>query len=417
MSPKELTAQWIEYLKSSGIANKQSAPDGRLNYLRKVTVPDLSKFLEIHGDFNPVVIKKAISSVLANKKPGTAVATQQQPQQGAGNQQQPTNNPAIQGPAAQPTPAPKKFNTDDAEDIEPHEPTQQQQPQKPRVKPVGRDASGKMRYKPVNEDIRDVGQPDLDEDDVENVFKLLLNPPKQQPKPKQGSKYPFKNAKTPAVSGDEAKAQELEQLKEFISKKMNSTQRKMLWDLLQPSTVAEAFASSDDASKIFAAISKMHSNTGNLDIEDLKRAWQKAHSPDTVAEIKQLLQHLGYDDKSIDQAIYSSVGPQSDDDEEEDDSGQNQVDEAVKKIADYIKQAGITNEVVEFMQKHFAEDISPKPGMFQKMKNFGNKMFGRKATTEEIKRIFVNILKEDRKCLPEIQRLVEASNLGRSRKK
>ena len=418
MSPKELTAQWIEYLKGNGIANKQSKADGKLIYLKNVTSGDLTKFLEVHTDFDPALIKRAINTVLKNKKPGTAVATQQQaPAQGTDKTQ--GQQPAIQGPVTQPAAAPKKFNTDDAEDIESHEPRQQpQQPnQKPKVKPMGRDSSGKMRYKPVNEDIRDMGQPDLDENDVESVFKMLTNPPKQQQKPKQGSKYPFKNAKVPSKSGEDAKAQELDELKNVIAKKMKPEQRKMLWDLLQPSTVAEAFANSDDVSKILTNISKLHSGSGKLDLEDLKRAWQKASSPDSTDKIQQLLQHLGYDDISIEKSINAAMGPQSNSEEDEDETGENQATEAIKKIADYIKQVGLTNEIIEFLKTNFSNDITPKPGMFQKMKNFGNKVFGRKTTTEEIRRIFVNILKEDRKYLPEIHRLIEASNLGRSRKK
>ena len=54
--------------------------------------------------------------------------------------------------------------------------------------------------------------------------------------------------------------------------------------------------------------------------------------------------------------------------------------------------------------------------MFDRAKEFGKKMFNRKATTEEVRQIFTAILLEERTMLSTRIKEQEKSLLGRSRK-
>ena len=70
MDIKELIEDWIVYLKSKGIANKQSNPDGTLNYTRGPASSDVSAFLQSKG-FSREDIRVAMSSVGQPARPAT----------------------------------------------------------------------------------------------------------------------------------------------------------------------------------------------------------------------------------------------------------------------------------------------------------------------------------------------------------
>ena len=68
------------------------------------------------------------------------------------------------------------------------------------------------------------------------------------------------------------------------------------------------------------------------------------------------------------------------------------------------------------MQQNFPEDLKPKQSMWQKAKSYGNNLFGKKATTEDVKKIFTLILKEQRTAIPAIIKTIEHTRLGRNKK-
>jgi len=201
----KLTREWIQYLKNNKIVALQSDPStGKLNYKKKVTIDDLTRFLELKTDFNEEEVGNAIHMVLARKaqsknqpalpgkQPGTAVGPVMQPQQRP--KQIPNNKPI---------PVKKKYSKDDAEDID---------------------------FRDINEALSDNTSLDLDESDVESIFSILLS----------GKSAPQKNTRSPGrppaqANADDAELKKLEdvrRLKRVIRDTMTPAQRKALWRLL-----------------------------------------------------------------------------------------------------------------------------------------------------------------------------------------
>ena len=121
---------------------------------------------------------------------------------------------------------------------------------------------------------------------------------------------------------------------------------------------------------------------------------------------------MGYDRGTVDNVISSVVDGDDEDTEDDSESRQKSSSQAITKIAAYIQKAGLTDEITKFMQENFAEDLKPKQSMWQKTKGFGKNLFGRKATTEDVKKIFTLMLKED----INIVKTIEHAKLGRNKK-
>lgn len=385
MDFNQLIKEWILYLKSNKIASAQSDPKtGKLKYLRKVSVEDLYSFLDYKTDFSRTTIEKAIQSVLKNRPTNNLPSTNVN--HASAGVVPPSRQTATQQPKQ------KKYDTSNATDVEPRYGPRPSLP-----------APGSL-----TEDIVDDQSPELHEKDVEAIFKILTT---AKSKPKTDN-VAAKQKKMSAVRNTE-----LKKLQEVISKTMTPAQRKQLWDKLQSTPVQEAYVERNEAESILKTAAEINNNSSyyqnKIDLNDLRSAWAKAGYPDDTDDIKALLLKFGFDEETIDNAITQVVG--SDDSGEETDSASQVID----KIASYIKKAGLTNDIIKFMQENFANDIKDvetKQGLFKRAANFGKNLFKRKATTEDVRKIFTEILKEDRKDLSYLIKTDEMSRLGRNRK-
>lgn len=73
---KELTKEWIQYLKNNKIVKMQSDPkSGKLSYNRPVTTDDVSKFLIDTGKFDETTVNSAIQKAMAGKTTKTPTGT------------------------------------------------------------------------------------------------------------------------------------------------------------------------------------------------------------------------------------------------------------------------------------------------------------------------------------------------------
>jgi hypothetical protein len=244
---------------------------------------------------------------------------------------------------------------------------------------------------------------ELEEKDVEDVFALLY----------------------PTEAPEDKKQADLDKLKDLVKTKMSASQRKELWRALNESVLFEEYVDKDDVRELFKYATKLKGN--KIDIEDLRLAWKKAGYPSDTNDIAAILQRAGFGNNEIDRVFNEVLGEykdEGDDEEYVDDEEDTPPSPAIIKIAEYVKKNGIKDELVAFLQKEFGKELSepeepapePKKSMFDRAKEFGKKMFSRKATTEEVRQIFTNILKEERTMLSARIKEQEQRLLGRSRK-
>ena len=456
MASNNLTRGWIQYLKNNQIAALQSDPkSGRLNYKRKVTASDIVDYLQNNTDYDDKSINQAIDKVVGGR-PGQEAPGQEQPaganvpavqkQQGGelDTGMSPGNpSPRLPGPQpTQPTRPPSKYaaTNNDAEDVQdvsgrqkpalgggrlglPAPATAPEEPQQP-AKRTGGKVKGQTSQTPnairkrqaranrkgsLNEDFKDDPGEELSEKEVEAIFKTLnrAEPDKQDASGVQAQQE---------VDPQEIKAQEIEKLKKLIAKTLTAEQRRELWNAIKGTNLSEAIIKKYETEEVFKdIISKSRSNyrQSKITMDQLKDAWQKEGYPTDTDKISEMLQGLGYDSSIVDEVINSVVSGDDEDGAPDDSEGrQKSTSQAILKIAAYIKKAGLTDEITQFMQENFAEDLQPKQSMWQKAKGFGKNLFGRKATNEDVKRIFTLMLKED----INIVRTIEHAKLGRNKK-
>jgi hypothetical protein len=429
----ELTRNWIQYLKNNRIAALQSDPkSGKLNYKRKVTADDVRDYLYNTTEFDKKDIDRAIRSVSkkgaeqpGQETPAGANVPAVQGQQGGelDTGMSPGNPaPRLPGPQpTQPTRPPSKYaaTNQDATDVEPRygprkqlgQPEEEPPKEKPRYKSIGT-KDGKPRLKFVREDFNDNPGPELSEKDVETIFKTLSNAG-----PDSGSDKEV--AQKSQIDPQEVKAQEIDKLKKVIAKTMTPEQRKQLWDALKGATLSEAIINKYDTEELFKdVINKSRANVrqSGVTMDQLHAEWKKAGYPGDTDKISELLQGMGFDSSAIDGAINNVMGSDNEDDETPDSSEgrQKSNSEAINKIAAYIQKAGLTDELLQFMQENFGKELTAQPtqSMWQKAKGFGKNLFGKKATNEDVKQIFTLMLKEN----INIVKTIEYAKLGRNKK-
>lgn len=238
---KQLVKDWIQYLKNHQIVGLQANPEsGKLTYKRPVSVDDLHKFLEVKSDFSPDQITNAIHMVLAKKAQGgkpKAIQnnpTPQEPEKPA----QPGNdlstwmhygmkpvapkNRLASEPGKLPAPQGNKtdYNNDDISDIDYRDipPEQENKPKALAAPEPKRKPKFRYRNKGLTEDFEDDPGAELDENDVEEVFNILVGGQDQE---KEESP---KTARETAI--------ELNRMKRVIRDKMSDDQRQMLWRAL-----------------------------------------------------------------------------------------------------------------------------------------------------------------------------------------
>lgn len=128
-----------------------------------------------------------------------------------------------------------------------------------------------------------------------------------------------------------------------------------------------------------------------IDINDLQQAWADEGYPDDTRDIARILKDHGFAEKEINKVfskIYGDEEPQG--------------SPAIQKIADYIKTNGLENEIKAIMQRDY--------GFTESYSRSG------KLIVEDIRKVFTNILLEDRNNLDKAVLEHEQKIFGRNRK-
>ncbi|HEY6436682.1 MAG TPA: hypothetical protein VIY47_08830 [Ignavibacteriaceae bacterium] len=146
----------------------------------------------------------------------------------------------------------------------------------------------------------------------------------------------------------------------------------------------------------------------------MQKAWRDAKFPSDTDDIYRILVKHGFSDKEIKRVFDQVLGGDSQEQAKQAKQANQKVTPAVKKIAAYIKKAGLTDDIKEFMREVFGEELglTKKPGMFDKVKKF----FGKKAVAEDIRAIFTAIVKEERTGRVGLLRSYDRAHLGRNKK-
>lgn len=135
-----------------------------------------------------------------------------------------------------------------------------------------------------------------------------------------------------------------------------------------------------------------------IEVSDLQQAWQEAGYPDDIRDIESILKDFGFDKKEINKVFASAFGAG----EEGKEYSSPLASLAITKIAEYAKEAGLTQDLIAFMQKTYGFNESQQ--------------FEGKAVVEDVRKIFTAIVQEERYALPEMKRQAEIKQLGRNKK-
>jgi len=170
---------------------------------------------------------------------------------------------------------------------------------------------------------------------------------------------------------------------------------------INPSDTAAIFKGAADLRDNPGIMGKMFKSLRKnpVNVADLQTSWTRAGRPDDIRDIKIILKKHGFADKEINKVFSSVLG--------KDDSQQTKGSPAIFKIAEYAKKSGIDQDLIDFMQEEYKDLIAT-------IKESDD--FSGKVVMEDIKKIFDNIIREDRYDLPELIRAEENTNLGRNKK-
>lgn len=135
----------------------------------------------------------------------------------------------------------------------------------------------------------------------------------------------------------------------------------------------------------------------NIAVSDLQQAWQKAGFPDDVRDIEHILKDFGFGDKEIHKVMSGAFGTNNDGQYNEPIASP-----AIQKLADYAKKAGLTQDLIAFMQKEY--------GFKESYSHQG------KVVVEDVRKIFDAIVYEERSALPKLIKDNEIRQLGRNKK-
>lgn len=447
---KALTKLWITYLKNNQIVSTKSDPQtGKLNYKRNPTADDVAQFLKLKTNFDDQVISTAIRDALENKPPSksgnkipsksglstasdkstppkettaatrdaettdssepkglsqTPGAIRKREQRAAASQASKAGAAAFGQIASQLTKN-NEFSTDD----ESEQDSTEKRPKlhtKPKT-PGTATTKPRLQYRGLREDIADIAGEEVDEPTVEQIFNSLAFHASDEEEPE------------PEVSPEEQRNIELKKIKRLVRDSMSDQQIRSLWRALKDnSAIAESFIGKGDVNAIFKKAAEIRVNPPGLgrmfkslrkdtiDVNDLQQAWKDAGFPDDTQDIMYILKNQGYGDKEI-KKVFSSVFGDSDEDEGYADP---ETSPAVLKIADYIKKKNMTNDMVQFLERDYGELLgtAPKQGMLSRIK--------KKFTTEDIRQIFTQIVKEERSNRINLIRAHEHTNFGRNKK-
>ena len=135
-----------------------------------------------------------------------------------------------------------------------------------------------------------------------------------------------------------------------------------------------------------------------VDVADLQQAWQKEGYPDDIRDIEHILKSFGFGDDEIHKVFARAFG-----DDDNGDYNTPEASPAIMKIAQYAKKAGIDKDLIAFMQREYGFKESTE--------------FSGKVMIEDVRRIFAEIVNEERSALPKMIMDAEKTTLGRNRNK
>jgi hypothetical protein len=425
-----LTREWIQFLKNNQIVSTNSDPKtGKLKYNRKPNVQELIRFLSLKTDFDEEDIRRAIKTVMSKKgvgihpeEPKTLGATppetsQQRQLPGPKSDKVSTwqHDELTPGKRQAPkTPMPpqdktRKYSNDDAEDVEfrdaplgPGEPPALTHKRRPRFKYRNKDG--------LNEDFYDRQGAELDENDIKEIFRILLSPAPAMAEPTE----------EPGPSDEEkiAKKQEyMRKLKQMIREVMTPQQRKALWRALGEN-LTESIINRADAEEIFKDAAYLRSKPTGLgkifkglrkdtvSVEDLRQVWANGlegdgsdgYSNDTN-DIKRILLKFGFGEKEINKVFAQVFNTDDGDYDEITDAPAGSP--AVQKVADLAKEYGLSKQLRAFLEQEFSDELG---------------LDKRKAMSEDVRQIFTFMVQEERTELARLIHEQEQRQLGRTRK-
>jgi hypothetical protein len=157
--------------------------------------------------------------------------------------------------------------------------------------------------------------------------------------------------------------------------------------------ITEQQVSSSDISALFKAATEPKKQSGllgkllggkdrpKLTVDELQQAWKEEGYPDDIRDITAILKSKGYDGRDIQSIISDVLGS----------SGENASTDAVTRVVSFVKKNGIEQEVLAFLKKEYNLNES----------------------SQDIFKIFKEIVKEDRVGL---KRDTEKSQIGRNKK-
>lgn len=248
---QNLIKDWIRYLKNNRFAALKSDEAGNLQYKKPVTSQTVTDFLSLKTQYSDEAISNAIGMVLSRKgvkspklqnnptpkETGRDLSTWMHNEITPGTRQQTSTDVSTRSQTAEPA-APKQLSGPKANSPQKiaHDPNSvsdieyRDVPEKPPEKK-------KSRFnfrRGVNEAIADTESPEIDEDDIELIFKILSGGGETfspgdaaiaagTPKPKE---------KVQAPPDKEKQLAEINKIKRLIRDTMTDGQRKALWRAL-----------------------------------------------------------------------------------------------------------------------------------------------------------------------------------------
>ena len=251
---------------------------------------------------------------------------------------------------------------------------------------------------------------EVKEKDVQSIFSTLLS----QAPSGASAEEPAAAPTEPAPEDAEKKAADVAKLKNLIGTGMTPAQRKELWTSLKGTALSESGVDRREAIQILKYAAKIKHT---IKLEDLQASWSKAGYPTDLDEIAKILNKAGFGRTDIKDIFDEVIGDDGSEDYEDEESGPSPT---IIKIIDYINKNGIKDDILAYMEEEFGDELNaPEPekkGWFDKVKDFGKRIFTREATVKEIEQIFTKILLKERTELPMRIKEQEQRSLGRKRK-
>lgn len=169
---------------------------------------------------------------------------------------------------------------------------------------------------------------------------------------------------------------------------------------LNPADAKALFKSAADlrntptgAARLFKGLRK-----DKIDVNDIMQEWLAQGRPDDTRDIKRILSaKFGFSDKEINKVFSTIFGQDKDSGEAE----QPVASPTIQKLADYMKKNGLADDMKAFMQEEFGKEL----GLSES-----------KMVYEDIRRVFMHIVQEERLDRFELIRQLEQTQLGRTKK-